>query len=40
MKIVGPAIVEERESTLIMGLNGEASVDENLNVIVELKSGT
>jgi N-methylhydantoinase A len=40
MQIVGPAIVEERESTLIMGLNGEARVDENLNVIVELKSGT
>jgi N-methylhydantoinase A len=40
MKILGPAIVEERESTLIMGLSGEAIVDENLNVIVELKSGT
>ena len=40
MQIVGPAIVEERESTLIMGLSGEARIDDNLNVIVELKSGT
>ena len=31
----GPAIVEERESTLIVGGRGRACVDERLNVIVE-----
>jgi N-methylhydantoinase A len=31
----GPAIVEERESTLIVGARGRARVDERLNVIVE-----
>jgi len=31
----GPAIVEERESTLIMGARGRARVDERLNVMVE-----
>ena len=35
----GPAIVEERESTLIIGSRGHARVDENLNVIVELSDG-
>jgi N-methylhydantoinase A len=34
-KLDGPAIVEERESTLIIGARGRATVDENLNVIVE-----
>jgi N-methylhydantoinase A len=32
----GPAIVEERESTLIIGERGRARVDRHLNVIVEL----
>ncbi len=32
----GPAIVEERESTLIVGARGRARVDRNLNIIVEL----
>ncbi|MEK7342025.1 MAG: hydantoinase/oxoprolinase family protein [Candidatus Binatota bacterium] len=32
---IGPAIVEERESTLIVGTRGRARVDERLNVIVE-----
>jgi N-methylhydantoinase A len=32
----GPAIVEERESTLIVGARGRARVDERLNVIVRL----
>jgi len=36
MKFNGPAIVEERESTLIVGVRGRASVDERLNVVVEL----
>ena len=31
----GPAIIEERESTLIVGPRGQARVDEHLNVIVE-----
>ncbi|MGQ0571997.1 MAG: hydantoinase/oxoprolinase family protein [Armatimonadota bacterium] len=31
----GPAIVEERESTLIVGVQGRARVDEHRNVIVE-----
>ena len=31
----GPAIVEERESTLIIGARGRARVDERLNVVVE-----
>ena len=31
----GPAIVEERESTLIVGPRGQARVDEHFNVIVE-----
>jgi N-methylhydantoinase A len=36
MTFEGPAIVEERESTLVIGANGRARVDQNLNVIVEL----
>jgi N-methylhydantoinase A/oxoprolinase/acetone carboxylase beta subunit len=32
----GPAIVEERESTLVIGPGGTARVDELLNVIVEV----
>jgi N-methylhydantoinase A len=36
MKFTGPAIVEERESTLIVGVGGRARVDERLNVIVEV----
>jgi N-methylhydantoinase A len=32
----GPAIVEERESTLIVGARAHAWVDERLNVVVEL----
>ncbi|HYJ16650.1 MAG TPA: hydantoinase/oxoprolinase family protein, partial [Candidatus Limnocylindria bacterium] len=39
MLFAGPAIVEERESTLIVGANGRAHVDERLNVIVELGDG-
>jgi N-methylhydantoinase A len=36
MQFNGPAIVEERESTLILGARGRARVDDKLNVIVEL----
>jgi N-methylhydantoinase A len=39
MKFDGPAIVEERESTLIVGVGGHARVDERLNVIVEVAHG-
>jgi N-methylhydantoinase A len=35
-EFTGPAIVEERESTLIIGVHGRARVDERFNVIVEL----
>jgi N-methylhydantoinase A len=35
----GPAIVEERESTLIVGGRGRARVDEHLNVVVEFADG-
>jgi len=35
-KFNGPAIVEERESTLIIGVHAQARVDERLNVVVEL----
>jgi N-methylhydantoinase A len=35
MEFNGPAIVEERESTLIVGGRGRARVDERLNVIME-----
>jgi N-methylhydantoinase A len=39
MKFTGPAIVEERESTLIIGVGGRARVDERLNIIVEVAHG-
>jgi N-methylhydantoinase A len=35
MNFNGPAIVEERESTLIVGARGRAQVDSSLNIIVE-----
>jgi N-methylhydantoinase A len=38
-EFVGPAVVEERESTLIIGARGRARIDESLNVIVELGDG-
>lgn len=39
MEIAGPAIVEERESTLIIGARGHARIDDTLNVLVELRDG-
>jgi N-methylhydantoinase A len=33
----GPAIVEERESTLIIGERGRAQVDDQLNVVVQFQ---
>ena len=38
MEFAGPAIVEERESTLIIGARGHARVDSTLNVLVELRN--
>jgi N-methylhydantoinase A len=38
MEFAGPAIVEERESTLIVGARGRARVDESLNVILEFNN--
>ena len=35
-RIAGPAIVEERESTAVIGPGGRATVDEDLNLIIEL----
>jgi N-methylhydantoinase A len=35
----GPAIVEERESTLIIGARGRARVDERLQILVDLTNG-
>jgi len=35
----GPAIVEERESTLIVGPGGRGRVDEHLNIVVEFADG-
>ena len=35
-ELAGPAIVEERESTIVIGPSGRARVDEQLNVIVDL----
>ena len=39
MTFAGPAIVEERESTLISGPSAQARVDERLNDVVELDHG-
>jgi len=36
MAFTGPAIIEERESTLIISVRGRARVDERFNVVVEL----
>jgi N-methylhydantoinase A len=36
MAFAGPAIVEERESTLIIGVRGRARVDERLQIVVDL----
>ena len=39
MSFAGPVIVEERESTLIIGAGARAQVDERLNVVVEIQHG-
>jgi hypothetical protein len=35
-KINGPAIVEERESTTVLGPNSALVIDDHLNLIVEM----
>lgn len=40
MEFEGPAIVEERESTLIVGVSSRAYVDERLNIIIEFNNET
>ena len=35
-EIAGPAVVEERESTIVIGPSGRARVDERLNLIVDV----
>jgi N-methylhydantoinase A len=40
MTFAGPAIVEERESTLIIGSRGSARIDEKLQIVVELADVT
>ncbi|MGH7871848.1 MAG: hydantoinase/oxoprolinase family protein, partial [Candidatus Binatia bacterium] len=35
-EFAGPAIVEERESTLIIGARGRARVDKRFNILIEL----
>jgi N-methylhydantoinase A len=40
MRFNGPAIVEERESTIIIGPGARAQVDEYLNVIVEIATAS
>ena len=38
-EFTGPAIVEERESTLIVGPRGRARIDERLNLVVQFIDG-
>ena len=37
--VEGPAVVEERESTCVLGPGDRATVDERLNLVAELESG-
>jgi N-methylhydantoinase A len=34
--VVGPAVVEERESTAVIGVGGRGSIDEAGNLVVEI----
>jgi N-methylhydantoinase A len=36
-QFLGPAIIEERESTTIVGVHSEVSVDDRLNLVIERK---
>jgi N-methylhydantoinase A len=35
--VSGPAIVEERESTVFVGAGARASIDEHLNLVMDLE---
>jgi N-methylhydantoinase A len=35
-RIEGPAIIEERESTIVVGPSGTVAVDDHLNVLIEV----
>jgi N-methylhydantoinase A len=37
-RVAGPAVIEERESTVVIGPAGKAKVDRDLNLIIELPS--
>ncbi|MBI3937520.1 MAG: hydantoinase/oxoprolinase family protein [Betaproteobacteria bacterium] len=37
--ISGPAVVEEQESTVVIGPSGRATVDPDLNLVIEVKRG-
>lgn len=39
-EVTGPAIIEERESTAIIGPGGRACVDDRLNIVVAIGAGT
>lgn len=39
-KLVGPAIIEERESTIVVGRSGRVEIDDYLNVAVSLDQDT
>ena len=39
MNFTGPAIIEERESTFILGPNSHAHIDEHYNLVVRLPTG-
>jgi N-methylhydantoinase A len=36
MKLVGPAVVEERESTIVIGPDARASVDAYRNLVIDI----
>ena len=36
----GPAIIEERESTVVVGTMGAVTVDQHLNLVVRLGNGS
>ena len=39
-KIDGPAIIEERESTLVLGHGDTATIDQHLNLIVDIRGAS
>jgi N-methylhydantoinase A/oxoprolinase/acetone carboxylase beta subunit len=39
MSVEGPALIEEHESTVVIGAGDRVTVDERLNLIAELAQG-